>query len=92
MISLDLAVFLAVLAAFVLALAWFVALPEWRRLQASQSLELWRFLRRAPGDERDAELRCAACAAAPECARRLAAGETTPVEHCPNAELFRRGA
>jgi hypothetical protein len=100
MITFDIAVFFALLATTVLALAWFFALPEWRRLGARDMLEMREFLRRkgraAPEAEvgmaltRVAELRCAACGAAPECAHRLAAGGTEPVEQCPNALLLRR--
>ncbi len=75
-------------------LAWFALQPEWRRLRNPYVLELRRFAVRQKtqagkagcdtSKARAAEVRCTFCSYAPECAKRLAEGHTTPVSDCPN--------
>jgi hypothetical protein len=98
MITLDVAVWFVVLLIVAAGLAWFFALPEWRRLRAPQRLELHEFFRRQGCEPqaklgmpatRVAELRCAACATAEDCRHRLAAGAAAPPKDCPNDWLFK---
>jgi LPXTG-motif cell wall-anchored protein len=76
----------------------------WRHLlPQADALPLWKFLRRSgvtrtvvedsQGTARvvDAEQRCALCANAVDCDKRLAAGQMPP-EHCPNQQFLARNS
>lgn len=97
----DFATVTSLFLAAALAGALFAVLPPWRRLMTrGADLPLWRFARRGGAGRdtvedhigtraiREAELRCALCAAQDECEHRLAGGEAAPVPYCPNAAIF----
>lgn len=76
-------------------------LVDWRGVMKSdRTLAIWGFLGRQ-GLSREtvaarvgqralriAEMRCATCSSQEDCARRLRAGEASPVADCPNVALF----
>lgn len=83
--SFDLSTVIVLMLAAALAGALLGVLPEWRRLTGG-GLPIHRHL----GTDDlplEAELRCALCSGRERCARRAA-----PLEDCPNAALFRKGA
>jgi len=74
---------------------------DWRAVMKDErTLAVWAFFKLQGQSQEDvaslagqralrvAEMRCATCSSQEECARRLAAGATTPVADCPNADLF----
>ena len=87
----SLLVVAALIAAAVLP-GWFAAQPQWQRFRTPRALEMWRFAARRGSTGKTqwdmshaAEIRCALCTLAPQCAKRLAAGCDLPEAQCPNA-------
>lgn len=84
MMFVDASTVMVLLLAASLAGAIAGVLPAWRRIMGGDLPVRKLRLRHGQGSTRAEEMRCALCPVLAQCTRRLASGETEPMDNCPN--------